>query len=99
MTLIVFQKAELGPHANEKQMPSWLVKLLASDGEIKTINRLDPDGKVRKVKVCENQASDIIPVVEQLLQQDALTEYAYTCNPCVKHVSKLKKEGKGGCNY
>ena len=88
------QKSELGPHANEKQMPSWLVKLLESDGAVTTVNRLDGDGRLKKVKVCLNQASGVGPVLKQLLNQDLLTEYAFLCHPAVKHISKLRKEGK-----
>ena len=94
MGLTLHQKSELGPHANEKQMPSWLVKFLETDGATTTVNRLDMDEKLKKVKVCMNQAADIIPVLEQLLHQDKTTQYAYLCNPAVRHVSKLKKEGK-----
>lgn len=74
-------------------MPQWLVKLLQADGEIKTINRLDSDGKYRKVKYCINQAPDIIPIITQLLAQDPMTDYAYLCDPAVLHVSKLSREG------
>ncbi|CAN8095727.1 unnamed protein product [Discula destructiva] len=42
--------------------------------------------------------SGIIPVLAQLLQQSASTEYAYLCDPCVQHVSKLRREG-GFCGY
>jgi hypothetical protein len=89
-----FQKSELGPHANEKQMPSWLVKLLEKDGMVETINRLGADNKLYKVRTCINQASGILSVLEQLLDQDISTEYAYLCHPAVKHVSKLRGEGK-----
>jgi hypothetical protein len=89
-----FQKSELGPHANEKQMPQWLVKLLENDGKMETINRLGRDNKLFKVKVCVNQASGILPVVEQLLDMDPHTDFAYLCHPVVKHVSKLRGEGK-----
>lgn len=41
---------------------------------------------------------DVIPVLEQLLQQSASTEYAYLCDPSVQHVSKLRREG-GFCGY
>lgn len=41
---------------------------------------------------------DVIPVLRQLLQQSASTEYAYLCHPCVQHVSKLRREG-GFCGY
>ncbi len=91
---IYFQKSELGPHANEKQMPSWLVKLLESDGRVDTINRLGRENRLYKAKVCINQASGILPVIECLLNQNAHTDFAYLCHPAVKHVSKLKGEGK-----
>ncbi|TVY85181.1 Zinc finger with UFM1-specific peptidase domain protein [Lachnellula suecica] len=91
-------KSELGPYAREKQMPSSLVKLLETDGQTTTVNRLDVDRKLRSVKFCANQAEGIIPVLEQLLRQDKTTNYAYLCSPAVKHVSKLKREG-GFCGY
>ncbi|KAK8110537.1 peptidase family C78-domain-containing protein [Apiospora kogelbergensis] len=40
----------------------------------------------------------VIGVLEQLLEQNPTTKYAYLCHPCVQHVSKLKKEG-GFCGY
>lgn len=40
----------------------------------------------------------VIPVLRQLLQQSDSTEYAYLCDPCVQHVSKLRREG-GFCGY
>ncbi|KAJ8064515.1 hypothetical protein OCU04_006847 [Sclerotinia nivalis] len=91
-------KAELGPHAHEKQMPQWLVKLLQSDGQYKTINRINADGQLRRVKYCPNQAEGIIPVLAQLLDQDRSVSYAYLCDPAVLHVSKLLREG-GFCGY
>lgn len=89
-----FQKSELGPHANEKQMPSWVVKILEKDGHLETVNRLGPNNKLYKVKTCVNQASGILPVVAQLLEQDSYTEFAYLCHPAVRHVSKLRREGE-----
>jgi zinc finger-containing ubiquitin peptidase 1 len=74
-------------------MPSWLVKLLESDGEVKIINRISPAGKPKKVK-STNHAEDILPVLAQLLDQDHSTRFAYLCHPSVKHVSKLKREGQ-----
>lgn len=41
---------------------------------------------------------DVIPVLRQMLEQSASTEYAYLCHPCVQHVSKLRREG-GFCGY
>ncbi|KAK8067142.1 hypothetical protein PG997_013889 [Apiospora hydei] len=40
----------------------------------------------------------VIGVLEQLLESNPTTKYAYLCHPCVQHVSKLKKEG-GFCGY
>lgn len=129
--ILTWKKSELGPHANEEQMPSWLgelflpretnysnficvtickhiliweksltdvkiVKLLQSDGEVTTINRLVEGGRLKKVKVCLNQAPGIIPVLAQLLEQDSYTDVAYLCHPAVKHISKLRREGKFG---
>lgn len=87
------QKSELGPYANEDQMPEWLVKLLESDGERKLMNRVTSGGKLTKVTASANWASGILAVVAQLLEQDPKTEYAYLCQPDVLHISKLKREG------
>lgn len=95
----IWQKSELGPHAHEKQMPSWLVRLLnEKDGAIETVSQPDRDGKLRKRKICPNMTGGIIPVLEQLLEQDQSSEYSYLCDPATKHVSKLKREG-GFCGY
>jgi hypothetical protein len=75
-------------------MPPWLVKLLESDGEATSINRLGQNGRLKQVMVSLNQAAGILPVLAQLLEQDPFTAYAYLCHPAVKHVSKLKREGK-----
>lgn len=74
-------------------MPVWLQKLLESDGKRKTINQLNGSGGTKKSQIIENYVPDILPVVAQLLEQDQLTEYAYTCHPSVQHISKLKNEG------
>jgi zinc finger-containing ubiquitin peptidase 1 len=92
--LTLLQKSELGPHANEKQMPSWLFKLLELDGDVKTVNKFGSDGKMKKVKECANMAPGVVPVLAQLVEQDGYTQYAYMCDPAVKHISKLKKEGQ-----
>lgn len=81
-------------------MPSWLVTLLKEeDGAIKTGSRLDKNGKMMKVQFSPNQTAGVVPVLAQLLEQDSSTSYAYMCDPAVKHVSKLKKEGKIACNF
>ena len=76
-------------------MPSWLVKLLQEqDGAIKSGVSIDNHGNMRKVRWRRNMAPGIIPVLEQLLEQDVFVEFAYLCDPAVRHVSKLKREGK-----
>ncbi|KAI0998865.1 hypothetical protein K3495_g9331 [Podosphaera aphanis] len=91
-------KSELGPHANEKQMPIWLAKLLRDeDGKVKTINKIQ-NGELNKVEICPNMMVGVIPVLAQLLDQDKSSEYAYLCHPSVMHVSKLRREG-GFCGY
>ncbi len=75
-------------------MPTWLVKLLEDDGAVKSINTVDSNGKTKKVKFCPNMTAGVVPVIEQLLTQDADVSYAYLCDPAVKHVSKLRREGR-----
>jgi hypothetical protein len=76
-------------------MPSWLVKLLQEqDGAYKSGARLDNHGNMRKARWRHNMAPGIIPVLERLLDLDVYVEFAYLCDPAVRHVSKLKREGK-----
>jgi hypothetical protein len=75
-------------------MPAWLRQLLEADGQFQTAKEPLRTGKSLKVRIIENHVSGVVSVVERLLQQDHTTEYAYTCHPCVQHVSKLQKEGK-----
>jgi hypothetical protein len=89
-----FQKSELGPHANEKQMPSWLVRTLEKDGMLESVNRVGEDGKPYKVRTSINHSVGVLPVVGRLLDQDKSTSFAYLCHPAVKHCSKLRGEGK-----
>ncbi|KAK1760730.1 peptidase family C78-domain-containing protein [Echria macrotheca] len=44
------------------------------------------------------ESEGVVGVIAQLLEQCSSTKYAYLCHPCVRHVSKLKKEG-GFCGY
>ncbi|CAJ2507471.1 Uu.00g086570.m01.CDS01 [Anthostomella pinea] len=43
-------------------------------------------------------AEGVISVLEQLLEQNSTTQYAYLCHPTVQHISKLRREG-GFCGY
>jgi hypothetical protein len=87
------KKSQLGPHANEKRMPDWLVKVLQRDGERVVMERYDDEGILRKCRVTPNRAEGILPVLQQLLEQDRGVKWAFLCHPAVRHVSKLKREG------
>jgi zinc finger-containing ubiquitin peptidase 1 len=76
-------------------MPAWLRQLLEADGRFQATKEPSLLSKSQKIRIIENHVSGVVSVVERLLQQDHTTEYAYTCHPCVQHVSKLQKEGKG----
>ncbi|KAI1965816.1 hypothetical protein LOZ58_000716 [Ophidiomyces ophidiicola] len=91
-------KAELGPHANEKQMPAWLRKMLESSPRVAYENRIRLDGSLVKVEVLENERKGVIPVLRQLSQLDESVERAFFCDPNVRHVFKMSKEG-GFCGY
>ncbi|KHJ30640.1 putative transcription factor c2h2 [Erysiphe necator] len=91
-------KSELGPHAHEDKMPTWLIKLLKEeDGVIKTVKRTQ-NGKLKEIEICPNMMAEIIPLLVHFLTEDKSTLYAYTCHPCVRHVSRLKRED-GFCGY
>jgi hypothetical protein len=87
------KKSQLGPHADEKKMPDWLVKVLERDGEMVMMERYDNEGRLRRCRVSPNRAEGILPVIQQLLDQDSGVEWAFLCHPAVRHVSKLKREG------
>jgi zinc finger-containing ubiquitin peptidase 1 len=75
-------------------MPVWLRQLLEADGQFQMAHDTLRIGKTPNVRISENQVYGVVSVVERLLDQDQTTEYAYTCHPCVQHISKLQKEGK-----
>ena len=75
-------------------MPEWLNQVLQTNGEPQIIDR---DGAKASVYAW-NYSEGIVPVINQLLELDTETAYAYTCDPCVVHISKLKNEG-GFCGY
>lgn len=91
-------RAELGPYANEKQMPSWLRRMLESGAKVTRSNRIGPNGTLVRQEVVENETSDVIPVLTQLCQQDKSVQRAFFCSPKVRHVFKMPREG-GFCGY
>jgi len=91
-------KAELGPYANEKRMPSWLIRLLEDGAKITVTNNIGHDGRLVKVEVIENETPHLIPVLARLSKLDRNISRAFYCDPSVRHVAKLPKEG-GFCGY
>ncbi|WEW56289.1 hypothetical protein PRK78_001732 [Emydomyces testavorans] len=91
-------KSELGPHAHEKQMPAWLRRMLEEGAPVTYENRIQPDGTLTRVEMIENESRGIIPVLVQLCELDETVERAFLCDPNVRHVFKMPKEG-GFCGY
>lgn len=96
--LIIRQKADLGPHAFEQQMPSWLRKQLEQGARVTTLNRINPDGRLVRVEQIGNETRGVLPVLSQLCEQDRTLSRVYLCHPDVQHVVKMTKEG-GFCGY
>ena len=94
----MLQRSELGPYADEKQMPSWLRRLLEKGAKRARSNRIAPDGTIYEYESVANETCDIIPVLARLCQQDKSVERAFLCSPSVCHVSKMSMEG-GFCGY
>lgn len=92
------QRSGLGPYANEKQMPSWLRKLLKNGAKRTRSTRIAPDGTLYEHESVENETPGIVPVLARLCEQDKSVGRAFLCNPNVYHVSKMSMEG-GFCGY
>ena len=92
------QKAELGPHANERRMPQALFKQLQDEAKITRVNTIRPDGTIVAVEKIPNQTAGLIPVLAQLSGSDPAVHTTYLCNPRVRHVFKMRNEG-GFCGY
>lgn len=91
-------KAELGPYAHEKRMPSDLIRLLENGPKVTVSNKIGHDGKLVKVEVISNETPNLIPVLAKLSVLDRNVARAFYCNPFTRHVAKLAKEG-GFCGY
>ncbi|KAF3479593.1 DUF1671 domain-containing protein [Arthroderma uncinatum] len=85
---------ELGPYAREAKMPAWLRKMLEEGPEIIRENRILRDGTLRKVEIVSNETYGLIRVIARLCQQDDSVEQAFLCNPNVRHIFKMRKEGQ-----
>lgn len=94
----IFQKAELGPHAHEKQMPSSLRRMLEEGPKVTVHNEIGPDGSLLRVESVANETPHLVPVLAQLCDQDPSVEHAFFCHPAVRHIVKMPREG-GFCGY
>lgn len=79
-------------------MPSSLLKQLEIGAPTTLANKIDHNGKLIRVESTANEIRHIIPVLAQLCEQDRTVSKAYLCQPDVRHVVKMKKEG-GFCGY
>lgn len=91
-------EAELGPFAHEKRMPNWLIHLLEDGAKVTVINKIGHDGKLVKVETISNETPNLVPVLARLSFLDRKISRAFYCNPFIRHVAKLDKEG-GFCGY
>ncbi|KAL1886361.1 hypothetical protein Plec18167_000291 [Paecilomyces lecythidis] len=91
-------RTELGPHAHEKQMPSWLRKMLENGASVIRINRIGLNGTLERHETVENETAGLVPVLMQLSQQDKSVQRAFFCSEQVRHVFKMRMEG-GFCGY
>ena len=79
-------------------MPEWLRKQLEAGAKITLCNQLSLDGRLVQVETVANEFRGIIPVLEQLCEQDHGLSKIYFCHPDVIQVVKMAKEG-GFCGY
>ncbi|KAI9876004.1 MAG: hypothetical protein M1823_007360, partial [Watsoniomyces obsoletus] len=91
-------KAELGPYANERRMPPWLVKLLQDGAQVTVSNTIGPDGSLARCETVTNETPNLVPVLARLSEIDSTILRAFYCDSRVTHVAKLPKEG-GFCGY
>ncbi|KAJ5541980.1 hypothetical protein N7461_007983 [Penicillium sp. DV-2018c] len=91
-------RSELGPHAHEKKMPSWLRNMLENGGSRSKQTQITSDGKLMRREVVENETDNVIPVLARLCEQDSSVKRAFFCSPKVRHICKLRREG-GFCGY
>lgn len=79
-------------------MPEWLRRQLEHGAKITIINNIGPDGRLIRTETVANEYRNIIPVLAQLCEQDPSVSTVFFCNPNVRHVVKMAKEG-GFCGY
>ncbi|RDW61921.1 uncharacterized protein DSM5745_10593 [Aspergillus mulundensis] len=91
-------RAELGPYAHEKKMPSWLFRMLDKETATVKFNKIASDGKLSRHVIIANETPNIVSALAQLCGQDKSVQRAFLCSPHVHHISKMPREG-GFCGY
>jgi len=92
------KKSELGPHAYEEQMPTWLRRQIERGARVTVVNQISPTGQMIRVEQVANETPGMVSVLAQLCEQDPALSKAFLCHPGVKHVVKQAREG-GFCGY
>ncbi|KAJ9628595.1 hypothetical protein H2203_002496 [Taxawa tesnikishii (nom. ined.)] len=91
-------RRELGPHAYEEMMPSWLYEQLRTAGRTR-VRKIGSDGRLHtEWASAENEVGGLVPVLSRLSMLTKSMKVVYCCHPSVHHVSKMKREG-GFCGY
>ncbi|KAJ5095149.1 hypothetical protein N7532_007440 [Penicillium argentinense] len=91
-------RSELGPHAHEKKMPSWLRKMLEKGGRTSKQTQITADGRLARRTTVENETENLIPVIAKLCEQDPSSRRVFLCSSKVRHICKMPREG-GFCGY
>ncbi|KAL2866331.1 DUF1671-domain-containing protein [Aspergillus lucknowensis] len=85
-------RAELGPYAHEKKMPSWLLRML-DKGNTTKLKRITSEGRLSKHVIVENQSVNAISALAHLCGRDKSIQRAFLCSAHVHQISKLPREG------
>lgn len=93
------QKSDLGPYADEKEMPKRLLQACAEGGKVITKTKLGPDGKLVRVQSIENETEGLISTMSLLCDADPGVAQAWLCHPNVKHVGKQGIGREVFCGY
>ena len=72
--------------------------MLEKGPKVTQTNQTAPDGTLQKLETIQNEATDIIPILERLCRADNSVKRAFLCSPKTSQVSKLPREG-GFCGY
>lgn len=79
-------------------MPSWLKHMLENGGRTSKQTQITSDGRLARRTTVENETDNLIPAIAKLCEQDKTVQRAFLCNPKVRHICKLPREG-GFCGY